>query len=900
MKTRKLFWAASICCVVCLARAQAVETANVTVGPLGGGPAVSIANGSANFFLDNGAVDGEFPIRIGNSAADDFANGILLSSVTENGRDVSGEMIYAAANVLSNNSSQAVGGGTAGGWAVSTRRAGINPPGSLVGGGDLMNTNFGAAYFPFSEGWVGGHFSSSSVSGTGDAVAYGAVDQFNLNGLLSTNIEIEAVEPGYHRVTIPGVTDTRRQGILFATAGDNVGRYALAGPYSDGTAYSLATIDNDHFFVGDPDEANEDDGRLTPSSFVFIPRDTPGVTMASVHGATVNNLQTGVLEPTALQSSGNFTLTREAAGQFRLSIPGQTPSSGTLLLNGGNQGSGGQGGRVGDNVYTYQPDGNDWIILSQDPESNAAYTGDPITPLTGEGQSNVNPEVYFNFAFVPHDGSVTGPGAIQPASNYTNMTTSRIIGWNAEVVDYNGGNADGDMGHVVVGGTSDVNIQALYDNRGDMGVAVDGAFLSTSEGVLFATVREGFRDNSGVGGLLEYGVIGVSDDFSGPDWKIHTAIADPANGEHNINYSAVYFGVDSGFEMAQEVPTTSGAVNVTVPGLGSTDEGALFVTPHGNDDNFVIATPNGTSWDVLLRDNGIGAGEGDQVNHIYLPYDAENLVAGQVAADGTLLGSTDPAGFTLTRELIDLPDDFDPTARPAYRLSIPGVSPDDGMLMLTGTGDDTGGDGDGANSVVYLPDPSGGNDFIILGLDHRTSSDPAPFVIPEDTGFYFAFIDFDNPPSISSLLGCDFDNSGTCDISDIDMLVAEAAAGTNGMDFDLTGDGTVDFADVEEWLAQAGEENLGPGRAYLVADANLDGVVDGQDFIAWNGNKFTSLAAWSGGDFNADGIVDGQDFIAWNGNKFQSADFASVPEPSSLVLLMIGFVSLVRRGRRDH
>ena len=41
-------------------------------------------------------------------------------------------------------------------------------------------------------------------------------------------------------------------------------------------------------------------------------------------------------------------------------------------------------------------------------------------------------------------------------------------------------------------------------------------------------------------------------------------------------------------------------------------------------------------------------------------------------------------------------------------------------------------------------------------------------------------------------------------------------------------------------LEAAGEENLGPGRAYLVGDATLDGNVDGADFLSWNGNKFTS------------------------------------------------------------
>ena len=56
--------------------------------------------------------------------------------------------------------------------------------------------------------------------------------------------------------------------------------------------------------------------------------------------------------------------------------------------------------------------------------------------------------------------------------------------------------------------------------------------------------------------------------------------------------------------------------------------------------------------------------------------------------------------------------------------------------------------------------------------------------------------------------------------------------------------------------------------SYAPADANLDGIVDGADFLVWNAHKFTSRSYWSHGDFNADGAVDGQDFLIWNQQKF--------------------------------
>ena len=83
----------------------------------------------------------------------------------------------------------------------------------------------------------------------------------------------------------------------------------------------------------------------------------------------------------------------------------------------------------------------------------------------------------------------------------------------------------------------------------------------------------------------------------------------------------------------------------------------------------------------------------------------------------------------------------------------------------------------------------------------------------------------------------------------------------------------------------------------MIGDANLDGVVDGQDFIAWNIHKFTNEASWCHGDFNADGVIDGQDWIEWNNNKFMSSDsVTAVPEPTlGIWWLVLGVVATVRR-----
>ena len=152
---------------------------------------------------------------------------------------------------------------------------------------------------------------------------------------------------------------------------------------------------------------------------------------------------------------------------------------------------------------------------------------------------------------------------------------------------------------------------------------------------------------------------------------------------------------------------------------------------------------------------------------------------------------------------------------------------------------------------------------------------------------------------------CDIDNDGDCTIDDLNTLLAEGpVAGGVPVDpsnerYDMDGDGMLTNTDVEIWLLEAALVE-GLASPYKRGDANLDGVVDGQDFIRWNNHKFGSSLAWSDGDFNGDGVVDGQDFISWNNNKFTTSLVQGVPEPTSgcLALLCVWTWMIWRRRPR--
>lgn len=151
-----------------------------------------------------------------------------------------------------------------------------------------------------------------------------------------------------------------------------------------------------------------------------------------------------------------------------------------------------------------------------------------------------------------------------------------------------------------------------------------------------------------------------------------------------------------------------------------------------------------------------------------------------------------------------------------------------------------------------------------------------------------------------AMLG-DFDGNLALNCADVDALVAEIAAGGMQGLFDLNGDSLVNISDLDVWLSAAGTFYV--GGPYLYGDANLDGNVDGSDFVVWNSNKFTAANGWCGGDFNADGVTDGSDFVIWNSNKFTSSSAVSavVPEPA-LATIAVGLVLCygVRRQLRHE
>lgn len=817
-------FALALPCLALATVAYGVEHATIAVD---GSGVPTKTGGTAGFFLDAGQTTGEYPIRIGASAADDAAGGVLIGAVSQGARNSN----YGSGGTVRDSSPNSNNSrGTAGALALSATKAGADEP---VDAGNPANFNMSAGYFPFADGWQGGSLYSSTVN---NDATFGTLDTLVASGGVAVTANY-LDQPGVSRVTIPGVTDAARQGVLVSSVASNVGRFAAVAPSLDNDAYIVRTVDNDGYFEFDPSldpgQFGEGNGFDTPHSFVFVPKGTPGVTLARVatHGNTMTlGEQVGV---PLVHSGADFSVTSNnltGPGRFRLEIAGFTPADGTLLVT-PEGASEIPGAPSSDNLLTYEADATGWTILSQDLEADALYTGegDPAV-LDGTGQASDGAGGYFSFVFVPNTGAPTAPGPIQSAASLTNFNSGRVIGWNTQMLSFSGdnNNDNGSTAAVIPGGgtqkTADVRIDQ-FANRGDVPVAVDGKFLSVRDGLLIATISEGFRDNSVIGGAQDFG--NASTTGFRDNWGIALSSANniPGEDEHNINYSAAFFGRDAGFQMtiAAEIdgnfgaPLDEGKLDVDLPGVNSLTDGVLIATSYENGDNYVTAEPkaDGSGWEVRSFDNthdvNGGRNEPDNVSWVYLPYDAENLVAGLVDVDGSVLSGTAGAGtdWTITRELsvFNLPQ---------YRLSFTDSdkSPADGMLLLTSTGEFAGLENQD-NSMVYEAD---GSDFIISGIDHVVgpAGAPGPIPSPEETGFMFAYIDFDDAPAIVNprALPGDFNADGRVDAADYtvwrDNVDAEAAGDNLGDENEAAiawnGDGRfgIDLGDYEVWAANYG------------------------------------------------------------------------------------------------
>jgi hypothetical protein len=231
-----------------------------------------------------------------------------------------------------------------------------NAPGSSDGEGSF---SCGVAFFPYAQGWIGAHVLGTAASVGFDGSA--TLDAAARSPLLYSNAVAWVQNPntfgydhGHARVVMRAPDYKPETALLFgsSTEGDNQARIFAAYPNNGGWDITLRDGQN-------LDATGQTLANIDKMAFMFlaIPTNTPGLVGGHINGAT----------GAKIISAGDYTLTRTAAGNYELTIPGKTGADGMLLLTVAGAMAGSAIPNLGDRaVLSYEYTGGKFVIQARE------------------------------------------------------------------------------------------------------------------------------------------------------------------------------------------------------------------------------------------------------------------------------------------------------------------------------------------------------------------------------------------------------------------------------------------------------------------------------------------------------------------------------------------------------
>ncbi|MES2594544.1 MAG: Ig-like domain-containing protein [Verrucomicrobiota bacterium] len=392
-----------------LARAQTTEFGNLTVVQNDSGnnttsvTMTKAAGSTPNLAVRSGSTRGDFNVTFG--YANDYNTGVLISSVAQNGRnnnafgDTLG-LFYSTSAIDMD--------------STTTPVRFYIPVFNASSANEEVNVDLAAAHFPYSL-WLGG-LGRNAANTNG-----GATDTFIGSPGIALGTQFTTAGSGVFGLNLTSINaaHTAQNGVLLVNHVKNEDNYAASKANANGT-FTLYVRDN--YVSG---TANEQD----PIAFVYVPVSDIGTKRLNALGRVNSDATTDV-------SAGTFSVSKGGTGQWHLSIPGQSSSTGTLIIS---PESGGTNNT--DNIVSYQWDAANsrWVIESRDiPASGLATLEDgatgaedmfsfaffqaPAAPVVSITSPTNNATVYTGTAFTVDASATDADGTITQVEFLRNGT----------------------------------------------------------------------------------------------------------------------------------------------------------------------------------------------------------------------------------------------------------------------------------------------------------------------------------------------------------------------------------------------------------------------------------------------------------------------------------------------